>query len=146
MCDPNFSKPSPLWGITHCADRLHLTTRSHFRIRLLLGCRGLESDTSRFSLRSNGQARGDPSCKLCGAQLEDAPHFISSCPALEDKCRELLRHAPLQLELPDPARDPDLFAHIILGIDWIEDIQVQVFCINLLAELKAFRAELIQKS
>ena len=54
-------------------------------------------------------------------------------PALEAKCRELLRHVPPQLqdlELPNPARDLDLFTHIMLGIDWIEDIQVQVFCIN----------------
>ena len=128
MCDPNFSKPFPLWRITHCADwLLHLSTRSNFRIRLLLGCHGLESDTSRFSSQSNGQACGDPSCKLCGAQLEDAPHFISSCPALETKHRELLRHAPLQLELPNHACDPDLFAHIMLKTDWIEDIQAQVF-------------------
>ena len=27
---------------------------------------------------------------------------------------------------------------------WIDDIEVQVFCIDYLAELKAFRAELIQ--
>ena len=33
----------------------------------------------------------------------------------------------------------------MLRIDWIEDIQVQVFCIDFLAELKAFKAELIQK-
>ena len=48
------------------------------------------------------------------------------------------------MDLPDPAREPDSFACIMLGIDWIDDIQVQVFCINFLAELKYFRAELIQ--
>ena len=45
-------------------------------------------------------------------------------------------------ELPDPARDPDLFAHVMLGIDWVEDIQLQVFCVDFLVELKAFRADL----
>ena len=85
----------------------------------------------------------------CGTQLEDAPHFISTCPSLETKCRELLRHAPPQLqdqepELPDPVRDPDLFAHVMLGIDWVEDIKLQVFCVNFRAELKAFRANLIR--
>ena len=150
MCDPNFSTPFHLWSMTHCADQLHLTTRSNFRIRLLLGCHGLESDACRFSSRSNGQARGDPSCKLCGAPLEDAPHFISTCPSLETKRRELLGHAPPQLqdleqELPDPARDPDLFAHVMLGINWVEDIELQAFCVNFLAELKAFRANLFQK-
>ena len=57
MCDPNFSKPSPLWRITHCVDWLHLTTRSNFRIRLLLGCHGLESDASRFSSRKTSKFR-----------------------------------------------------------------------------------------
>ena len=33
--------------------------------------------------------------------------------------------------------------HGLLGIDWIEDIEVQAFCINFLVELKALRAELI---
>ena len=49
------------------------------------------------------------------------------------------------MDLPDPAREPDSFECImLLGIDWIDDTEVQVFCINYLAELKAFRAELIQ--
>ena len=47
------------------------------------------------------------------------------------------------MDLPDPAREPDSFACIMLGIDWIDDIEIQVFCINFLAELKAFRAELV---
>ena len=147
MCAPNFSSPSPLWKVTHCPDWSHLTSKSNFRIRLLLGCHGLESDASRFSVRKDGQSRGDPSCKLCGAALEDATHFISSCTMLEAKRRELLSYAPLQsrdMDLPDPAREPDSFASIMLGIDWIDDIEIQVFCINFLAELKALRAELIQ--
>ena len=37
MCAPNFS-PSPLWKVTHCPDWSHLTSKSNFRIRLLLGC------------------------------------------------------------------------------------------------------------
>ena len=144
MCAPNFSSPSPLWKVTHCPDWSHLTSKSNFRIRLLLGCHGLESDASRFSVRKDGQSRGDPSCKLCGAALEDATHFISTCTMLEAKRRELLSYAPLQsrdMDLPDPAREPDSFASIMLGID---DIEIQVFCINFLAELKALRAELIQ--
>ena len=64
---------------------------------------------------------------------------------LEAKRRELLSSASPQfwdMDLPDPAREPDSFACIILGIDCIDDIEV--FCINFLAELKAFRAELTQ--
>ena len=96
-------------------------------------------------------ARGVTGRLVATRLVNSAAHNLKTLPthtlALEDKRRELLRHAPLQLELPDPAHDPDYsHMHIILRIDWIEDIQVQVFCINLLAELKAFRAELIQKS
>ena len=69
--------------------------KSNFRIRLLFGCHGLESDASRFSMQKNGQTRGFPSCKLCGAVLEDATH--SSCTMLEAKRKELLSSAPLQL-------------------------------------------------
>ena len=55
---------------------------------------------------------------------------ISSYPALEQRVTQF-------------TRDPDLFTHIMPGI---EDIQVQMFCIHFLTELKAFKAELIQKS
>ena len=48
------------------------------------------------------------------------------------------------MDLPDPACEPDSFTSIMLGIDWIVDIEIQVFCMNFLAELKALRAELIQ--
>ena len=48
------------------------------------------------------------------------------------------------MNLPDPAREPDGFTYIMLGIDWIDDIEFQAFCIDYLAELKTFRAELIQ--
>ena len=47
------------------------------------------------------------------------------------------------MDLPDPAHDPPMFANFIFGIDWIKHIDAQVLCINFLAELKTFRAELI---
>ena len=47
------------------------------------------------------------------------------------------------MDLPEPARNPALFANVMLEIDWIEHIEVQAFCINFLTELKALRAELI---
>ena len=65
---------------------------------------------------------------------------------LETKHKELLSYAPLQshdMNLPDHVHEPDSSASIMLGMDWIEDIEIQAFCINFLAELKAFRAELI---
>ena len=83
--------------------------------------------------------------------VKSAAHNLKMPPTLvlyARRLRELLRHAPPQLEeLPDPTRDPDFFAHMF-GIDRIENIQVQVFCVNFLAELKAyaFRAELFRNS
>ena len=50
------------------------------------------------------------------------------------------------VDLPDPACEVDNFASIMLGIDcqWIDDIDIKLFCINFLAELKAFRAKIIR--
>ena len=61
---------APLWRVTHFSDLFHLTSKSNFRICLLLGCPGLESDASRFSTRNNGQLRGDSSCKLVVQHLK----------------------------------------------------------------------------
>ena len=55
----------------------------------------------------------------------------------------MLPPKPWDMDLPDPACEPDSFACIMLGIDWIDDIEVQVLSINFIAEIKAFRAELI---
>ena len=56
---------------------------------------------------------------------------------------ELLSHAPLQLQPHDPARDPMLSVNEVLGIDWIEDVDIQIFFINFLSQLKVYRAKLI---
>jgi len=54
----------------------------------------------------------------------------------------LLSHAPPLLhgidtytgmDLPDPARDPALFANVMLGIEWIEDIEVQALFLHQLS-------------
>ena len=49
--DPRSGSPSTLWTITHNKDLLHLTARNKFRIHLVLGCHGLESDAARFRKR-----------------------------------------------------------------------------------------------
>jgi len=63
---------------------ISFTWLSDFRIRLLLGCHILESDSARWS--SNRQVHDDP---LCGAQLKDAPQFISM-----QRYRAKHRHMP----------------------------------------------------
>ena len=81
---------------------------------------GLESDGSRFSMRKDGQSRGDPSCKLCGSALEDATHFLHHAGSYIAKRRELLCSPPQpwDMDLTDPACEPDSFACIMLGIGW----------------------------
>ena len=59
----------------------------------------LESDGSRFNSWRNGHTRGDPSCKLCYAQLEVTAHFIFMCTA---------GSKTLRVSQPHPTPVPDL--------------------------------------
>ena len=70
----------PLFA-THGLPRL--TCWNNFRIRLLVGCHGLEEDTSRFAQRRPPIITPyAPTCKLCGLEPENPAHFIVCCPAL----------------------------------------------------------------
>ena len=62
-CNPSLTEPRR-WNVTHNPVMAHLTSRLNFRIRLLLGCHGLESDTSTFRRRRGDKSPGDPSCDL----------------------------------------------------------------------------------
>ena len=139
LCDLPLGKPAPHWAAT-LAD-IHRTRRNNFRIRLLTGCDGLEADASRFRLRRNGRSPNDPSCKLCGALREDSLHFVASCPALREYRNELIGEAPSSVKalLPDPARDPHRFFHVMSGVEWISDIDFQLFCIDFLDCLRSRR-------
>ena len=55
--------PAPHWKVTIGDPKL--TRLNNFRIRLLVGCDGLEADASRFRSRTTTAQPGDPSCKLC---------------------------------------------------------------------------------
>ena len=83
--------PSPLWASTHCGDLLHLTAKNNFRVRLLLGCHGLETDAARFRVRRGGRRVGSSTCRLCEQGNEDPIHFVATCPALGGKREELLQ-------------------------------------------------------
>ena len=92
--------PVPQWSITR--GDVNLTRMTIFRIRLLVGCHGLECDAALFRSRSTSVLRSqDPSCKLCGAPCEDALHFVSS---LATARLSLFSSAPppVALLLPDP--------------------------------------------
>ena len=127
-CCTKPNAPAPHWKVTHSAEMLHLTTRSNFRVRLLLGCHGLECDAARFRVRRDGGPTGNTTCKLCNSGKEDPEHFLATRNALQARRRSLLSHAPLNL--PDPEHDPSAFTEIILGIDWIDDLESQAFFIH----------------
>ena len=120
---------------------LHLTTKSNFRVRLLLGCHGLESDAARFRARKDGGPIGNPTCKLCKSGEEDPVHFLAACNSLQAERQSLLSHA--SLNLPDPVHNPIAFTEITLGIDWIDDLEVQAFLIQFINDLKQKRSELL---
>ena len=82
-CDLPIGRPAPHWTVT-----LHNThaTRKNFRIRLLVGCDGLEADPSRFKMEERSQSYNS-TCKLCHSESEDPHHFIAKCPA----CHEVTR-------------------------------------------------------
>ena len=88
----------------------------------------MESDAARFRVRRDGGPTGNPTCKLCKSGEEDPVHFLAVCNALQAERQSLLSHAPLNL--PDPARDPSAFTEIILGVDWIDDLDAQAFFIS----------------
>ena len=68
-------------------------------------------------------------------------HFLAVCNALQAERQSLLSHAPLSL--PDPARDPSAFMEIILGVDWIDDLEAQAFFIKFITDLKQKISELL---
>ena len=86
-CLVRLGKPIPHWMVTHGLPRITY----NFRIRLLVGCHGLEVDTCRFRRRMpSNYTMNDPTCKLCGLEPEDPAHFIVRCPALADSRNAIL--------------------------------------------------------
>ena len=118
-CDTKIGRPLPHWSVT--IGDVQRTRATNFKIRLLVGCDGLEKEPARFRSRSNGTSPADP-CKLCGDPTEDTSHFISCCPALERERIRLISSAPtaVQALLPDHVTNSKEFADVILG-DWISD-------------------------
>ena len=102
-CDLKLLKPAPHWKVT-LGDPA-LTRLNNFRIRLLVGCDGLEQDASRFRRRTTGAPRSDASCKLCGHTPEDAAHFVVGCHPLEDARSAALAPSILKI-LPCRVVDP----------------------------------------
>ena len=142
-CDLPLGKPSHHWSST-LHDR-QATIRTNFRLRMLVGCDGLEADASRFRRRMNSTAPGDSTCKLCLTAPEDPAHFILRCPSLSTRRRELLSDAPTHVKslLPDINLDPDHFVDVMLGCVWIKDHATQVYIVDFLDQLRAHRNALL---
>ena len=107
----------PVTQFTCCRGFPKTTKRNNTRIRLLVNCHGLETDTCRF--RTSPQ---DDTCRLCRTAREDALHFISHCPALSS-ARDLSRLSALA---PLLTSDPLKFTEHLLGTsEWIDDPPLQ---------------------
>ena len=133
-------KPSHHWSST-LHDR-QATTRTSFRVRMLVGCDGLEVDASRFRRRMNGTGPGNSTCNLCLTAPEDPAHFILH---LSTRRHELLSDASPHVEslLPDINLDPDRFLDVMLGCVWIKDHATQMYIVDLLDQLRAHRNALL---
>ena len=90
-----------------------------------------------------GEPIGNPSCKPCNSGEEDPVHFLAACNALQAERQSLLSHAPLNLPVCDLAHDPIAFTEIMLGVDWIDDLEAQVFFIQFITDLKQKRSKLL---
>ncbi len=115
--------PIKQWGF--CVGDPKMARLSLFRIQILVGCDGLEKDAASFTLRKGLFFVGDPSCKLCGALCEIAPHFISQCSSLSDIRTSMLSSADRNVRDKLPNSNVFLieFMKSILGINWINHTQ-----------------------
>ena len=98
----------------------------------------------KFSLTLISQASllYNSSCKLCNQGVpEDAAHFVSTCPVLDDERVKLYSEAPptIRSKIPGPRVHPQDFLEVMTGTCWVDDINVQKFCIHFLSELRATR-------
>ena len=120
-----------------------MTRSTNFRVRLLVGCHGLESDACRFRVRKcDGNLPGDPSCKLCGSVEESVLHFTAQCPALSRRREELLSTAPSSFLDFVASSDHDVFCDCLLGTDWVDNAEFQHYAVNFLTEVRSHRNNL----
>ena len=113
---------------------IYKTRHNNFCIRLLTGSDGLEADTSRFRQHQN---KTIPLANCVEPPWEDSLYFVASCPTLLGCRIELIGEAPSSVKdaLPDPARDLHCFFDVRMGVNWIHDSDIQLFCIDFLDSL-----------
>ena len=124
-------KPAQHWNSTRGLPAL--TRLNNFRIRLLVGCNGLEADASRFRCRHLPTIpQSSAICRICKSGSEDPAHFIAHCCGLSS-VRELLQlNAPPRYNLIDLLHsDAEAFCNIIiLGIEWIDNSDLPTYALH----------------
>ena len=57
------------------------------------------------------------------------------CPALDEERVKLYSEAPptVHSQIPDPRVHPQDFLEVVTGTRWVDDIDIQKFCIHFLA-------------
>ena len=142
-CSIRLGKPIQQWAVTNGLP--NLTRWNNFRIRLLMGCDGLEEDASRFRKRSHSTAVvHDPLCKLCKTESESPAHFIARCSSLVCSSESLLSGDELCTDLGSMLRsDSAKFVDVVLGVEWIDDPSLQQSIFRFLHGLRKARNSLL---
>ena len=114
---------------------------ANLRVRLLTGCHGLELDAARFRIRRGTSIPGDSTCKLCFGAPEDVRHFLLVCPSLSDVRLDLIASAPVSIvsHISTFSSDPDVFVNSVLGVDWIDDSDTQLFFLRFINIMREAR-------
>ena len=82
------------------------------------------------------------SCKLCGAETEDAAHFICHCYALAEVRVALHSTAPPTITSlpPDSSSSLEEFMEVMLGMCWIDNSELQSFYVSFLDQFRSAHA------
>ena len=128
-------KPASLWMTTR-GDRL-TTSRTNFRIRLTVNCHGLETDASRFRIRTHAPHNSGASCRLCNMEEETPEHFVETCPALQRTRSMLIEKAPQTVKTLMNQQTP-LF-DLVIGSVWVEDRPTQRYITKFVHTLRQQR-------
>ena len=110
-----------------------------------MGCDGLEADASRFRYRHLPTIpQSSATCRICKSGSEDPARFIAHCCGLSSVRELLLLNSPPRYNLIDLLHsDAEAFCNIILGIEWIDNSDLQQFSIKFISDLRTARAQVL---
>ena len=136
-------KPCNIWQSSR--DHRSLMSAANLRVRLLTGCHGLELDAARFRIRRGTSIPGDSTCKLCFGAPEDVRHFLLVCPSLSAVRLVFIASAPDSIVSHNStfSSDPNVFLNSVLGVDWIDDSDTQLFFLRFINIMREARNSLL---